>query len=223
MKIRDDLEPLPLSMSSLEVDDRGYPVPWFVPKLNGVPEFRGMDVDKFARAVRERRCWVCGDRRGVYVAFVVGPMCGINRISSEPPSHLACARWSARNCPFLSNPRMVRREDEVSNNLRLAEDSAGTALARNPGVALLWITRQFEIIKDPLKKGYLFQMGEPYAIEFWCEKRLATREEIDASITGGLPSLEAVARAEGGLEALAREVAAFRKLLDTQSPHAKPA
>jgi hypothetical protein len=35
-------------------------------------------------------------------SFVVGPMCGINRNSAEPPSHKECAQWSARNCPFLS-------------------------------------------------------------------------------------------------------------------------
>jgi len=213
--MRDDLEPLPRFMRGLPVDNRGYPVPWFVPLLNGQPEFRGMDYEKFTRAVREHRCWVCGLPRGVYCTFTVGPMCGVNRISSEPPSHLACARWSARNCPFLSNPRMVRREDEVSNNLRLAEDSAGVAIARNPGVVLLWINREFEIIPDAVKKGrYLFIMGKPEALEFWKERRSATPAEIEASIASGLPSLEALASTEpGGLKALADQVAGFRQLV----------
>ena len=218
-KIRDDLEPMPLYITGLAIDKRGYPIPWFVPMLEGKPEFRGGDAQKLARAVKERRCWVCGHHRGVYVAFVVGPMCGVNRISSEPPSHLACARWSARNCPFLSNPRQVRREDEVSNNAKLAEESAGVAIARNPGIGLLWITRQFEIIQDPVKKGrYLFMMGEPENVEFWKEKRLATRAEVDTSVAGGLPNLEAIARGEpGGLESLGRQVVAFTRLLDNCS------
>lgn len=102
---------LPERMADLPVDDRGYPVPWFVAWHDGKPEFRAMDPAKFARAIKEKRCWVCGERLGVNLCFVAGPMCGINRTSSEPPSHLMCARWSAQNCPFLSNPRMVRRED----------------------------------------------------------------------------------------------------------------
>src|SRR5258708_35755545 len=105
-------EPLPSRMLSLPIDDRGYVVPWFVDWIDGKPEFRAMDGKKFVRAVREKLCWVCGERLGRYMTFVAGPMCGINRTSSEPPSHLECARWSARNWPFLSNPEMIRRIDE---------------------------------------------------------------------------------------------------------------
>src|SRR6516162_8680773 len=134
-------EPLPVRMQHLPVDERGYVVPWFVDWLDGKPEFRAMDLNKFVRAIKQRRCWVCGERLGVNMCFVAGPMCGINRTSSEPPSDLVCARWSARNCPFLANPRMVRREDEVS----LDGNAAGLMIKRNPGVAMLWITRSYEI------------------------------------------------------------------------------
>jgi hypothetical protein len=97
-------------MRHLPIDERGYPVPWFVAWLpDGKPEFRAMDRTKWFRAIREKLCWVCGGKLGVNVCFVAGPMCGINRTSSEPPSHLECARYSSRNCPFLNNPRMVRR------------------------------------------------------------------------------------------------------------------
>jgi len=210
---RPELEPLPERMQGLPIDDRGYPVPWFVAWVDGKPEFRAMDGAKFRAAIRERRCWVCGQRRGVYVCFVVGPMCGINRISSEPPSHAECARWSARNCPFLSNPHMVRREDEVLDNANLQENSAGVALTRNPGVSLLWHTRTFDVIPDGRGKT-LILMGDPEEIEFWCKGRLATRAEIDESIRTGLPALQAVAALEkGGLEALQEQKALFERYL----------
>ena len=32
---------------------------------------------------------------------------------SEPPCHADCAVWSATNCPFLANPRAVRRGGKV--------------------------------------------------------------------------------------------------------------
>src|SRR4029077_8964998 len=118
---RPELEPLPERMRHLPVNSKGYPVPWFVAWVDGQPEFRAMDGAKFRRAIREKLCWVCGGKLGVYVCLVAGPMCGINRTSSEPPCHLECAQWSARNCPFLSNPRQVRREDEVISNTRLRE------------------------------------------------------------------------------------------------------
>jgi hypothetical protein len=210
-QMRPELEPLPGRMTSLPIDERGYVVPWFVAWHDGKPEFRAMDPIKFFKAIRQKLCWVCGERLGVNVCFVAGPMCGINRTSSEPPSHLECARWSARNCPFLSNPRMVRREDEEINNAKLREEAAGKAITRNPGVAMLWITRQFEIFYDE-KDRPLIQMGEPDAVEWYANGKLATREQVQLSVETGLPNLEAIARMqEGGMEALGKHIARFEK------------
>lgn len=210
-------EPLPDRMRHLPVDDRGYVVPWFVAWKEGKPEFRAMDGEKFARAIREKRCWVCGDRLGVRMCFVAGPMCGINRTSAEPPSHVECARWSARNCPFLSNPRMVRREDEQINQCAFIDNSAGFGIARNPGVSMLWITRQYEVFRPDRKasgSGYLIQMGEQESVEWWTCGREASRDEVMASIDSGLPNLEAIAKMErGGLEALQQAQRRFEKWL----------
>lgn len=206
------LESLPDRMKHLPSDARGYIVPWFVAWDNGKPEFRAMDPAKFVRAIREKLCWVCGGKLGVHVCFVAGPMCGINRTSSEPPSHLECARWSARNCPFLSNPRMVRREDERINNQSLRDKAPGIALTRNPGVAMLWITRQYEVFRTG--NGVLLQMGEPESVEWYVCGRPATRAEVLKSIDTGLPNLEAIARTErGGIEALSRAYRNFESFL----------
>src|SRR5258708_35612370 len=139
-------EPLPSRMLSLPIDDRGYVVPWFVDWIDGKPEFRAMDGKKFVRAIKEKLCWVCGERLGRYMTFVAGPMCGINRTSSEPPSHLECAQWSARNCPFLNNPQAIRREDEDVNPL--SKSVGGIAIQRNPGVSMLWTTNTYTIFDD---------------------------------------------------------------------------
>lgn len=203
---------LPDRMKALPLDDRGYPVPWFVAWQDGRPEFRAMDPKKFVAAIKQKLCWVCGERLGANLCFVAGPMCGINRTSSEPPSHLECARWSAKNCPFLSNPRMIRREDEQINNDRLRENAAGFAFTRNPGVAMLWVTRQFEVFKT--EKGPLIQMGEPQSVEWFACGRVANRSEVQESIESGLPNLEAIAKLErGGMEALCRAVARFERWL----------
>lgn len=214
-----DLSTLPSRMRELPIDERGYPVPWFVAWHDGKPEFRAMDPMKFVNAIKKKLCWVCGGRLGVNLCFVAGPMCGINRTSSEPPSHLECARWSAKNCPFLSNPRMVRREDEEINNQQLRDNAAGFAITRNPGVAMLWITREYEVfntqeVKGNPNAGYLIQMGEADCVEWWACGRKATRGEVQASIEGGLPNIEAIAKMErGGMQALAQYVERFEKWL----------
>jgi len=202
-----------MRMKTLPRDERGFPVPWFVDWIDGKPEFRAMDQRKYVLAVRENRCWVCGEKMGITKAFVAGPMCGINRTSSEPPCHIECARWSAMNCPFLTNPRMVRREDENFNKTSHLENGAGHAILRNPGVAMVWVTREYEIFNDG-KGRPLIQMGEPERVEWYAQGRNATRDEVQASIDSGLPNLEAIARLQDGAPAeLRRYIDRFQKWL----------
>ncbi len=209
-----NLDTLPERMKSLPIDpERQVPVPWFVDWLDGKPEFRAMDQRKWVRAIKEKLCWVCGQKLGRNMTFVAGCMCGVNRTSAEPPNHYDCALWSAKNCPFLNNPSMVRREDDVINNQQIREQSAGFAITRNPGIAMLWITRDYEVFPD-MNGGHLITMGEPERVEWYREGRSATRDEVMHSIETGLPNLEAMARLErGGLEALQQAVARFQKYL----------
>src|SRR5262245_20552611 len=195
--LRPELEPLPERMRNLPVDERGYVVPRFVLWIGGKPDFRIMDPDHWTRCVKERACWVCGGRLGVYMTFVAGPMCGGNRTSSEPPCHKECALWSARNCPFMARPHMIRREDDLT---ALACPIGGVSIKRNPGVALLWTTRSYKIWFDDNERP-LVEMGEPEAVEFFTEGRPSLREEVEESVRTGLPYLEKMA--EGDPEALA--------------------
>ena len=220
--MRPELTDSPPRIAKLPLDRRGYPVPWFVPMVNGEPEFRAMDPAKFRQALQERRCWVCGEPLGAYLAFVIGPMCAITRTTAEPPTHRDCARWSAVNCPFLSRPHMVRREDAFTD-AHLA-NVAGIGLRRNPGVALIWVTRTFSVFRDD--KGWpLLRVGDPTAVEWWCEGRAATRAEVQASVASGLPSLLALAededRADGthAVQALHAQVAAVEPWYPREGLH----
>jgi hypothetical protein len=186
------LEPLTSRIAKLPVD-RGFPVPWFVDWLRGKPEFRAMAVHKHAKALRKRLCWVCGEPLGFNATFVIGPMCAINRVSSEPPSHHECATWSARNCPFLTMREPERREDEVTAGMR---SIGGVSITRNPGVALLWTSSNWKTFSDG-RGGILIDMGEPLKTEWYAHGRAATRAEVLESVRTGLPSLEAPARQEG--------------------------
>lgn len=204
------LDDLPTKMRGLKIDDRGYPVPWFVGYIKGKPEFRCMDGEKWAHAVKWKCCWVCGNKMHKPFVFVAGPMCGINRTSAEPPCHLECAQWSARNCPFLSNPNATRREDDLPSE---SGKPAGFGLSRNPGVTLLWVTKNYDVFDDG-RGGKLLMMGEPIRCEWYREGRPATRAEVEESIATGIPALEAMARQEAGaMEALNRAHQRFKRYL----------
>jgi hypothetical protein len=193
--LRPELELLPTRMKNLPVDERGYPVPWFVDWLDGKPEFRAMDLKKWIQAVKFKKCWVCGERLGRFMTFVAGPMCGINRTSSEPPCHLECAEWSARNCPFLNNSKAIRRVDEAMGGD--TSNVPGFMLTRNPGVSMLWTCVDYSVFDDG-KGGKLLHMGEAHNVIWYAEGKRATREQVMASIDSGLPALVSLAQQQDG-------------------------
>jgi hypothetical protein len=192
--LRPELTPLPERMKDLPLDDRGYPVPWFVQWIDGAPEFRVMDREKWKRAVQERLCWVCGQKLGSYLCFVLGPMCGVTRHTVEPPLHLECARWSAINCPFLARPHMERREHEKLMEAGV-KTMGGCPIYRNPGVALLWITHSYVI--ERVENGYMIMVGPAIEVEWWADAKPASRRQVEESVLSGMPFLEKDALEEG--------------------------
>jgi len=204
--------PLPTRMRHLPISATGYPVPWFVNWLDGEPDFRVVGPGRIGRAIRADLCWLCGETLGKFKAFTIGPMCAVNRVSSEPPSHRECAEYAVQACPFLTRPRMRRNEKDVPEE---AEEPAGIGLKRNPGVALVWITKSYKLFK-PTNGGVLFEIGPPETIRFYAEGRRATREEIMASIDSGLPHLRQIAELQGpdAILALEHQVRTAMTLID---------
>lgn len=204
---------VPPRIAKLPVSDRGFPVPFFAEWTDGVPDFRVVSAEKMARAVRNSLCWVCGEQLGVFKAFVIGPMCGINRTISDPPSHRECAIFSAQHCPFLSRPLAKRRTDGLPID---AQDAAGFGIKRNPGAVGVWITKRYRVFRPPAGNGgILFRIGDPTEVLWFANGRTATRGEIDESVRTGLPHLQELAEKDGaaGVAALAAYVQRFQTLL----------
>lgn len=216
-----DIE-MPPSIRQLPISDQGFPVPWFVfwslankpcQRGLGVPDFRIIMPGAVMEAHHKQRCWICGQRRGAFGAFVIGPMCAVNRLSSEPPSHMVCARYAVKACPFLAQPRMVR------NDKGLPEERCSVAgmILRNPGVALVWVTRSYRV--HQAEGGVLFRVGEPHDVSWWAQGREATRAEILASIDTGLPELRRHAEEQRMAHELPGLIAKAMKLVP---PEARP-
>jgi len=194
---RPELPEVPQRMRSLPIR-RGYPVPWFVAEVDGDYHFPTADGRKFAIAVRKRLCWVCGQPLGKRRAFVIGPMCAINKTTSEPPTHRECAIFSATACPFLSRPHMKRQKEMPEG----AKPPPGMHIMRNPGATLVWVCKEYWLRQVPQgddgsRAGYLFKLGPPIEVAWYAQGRLASREEVMESITSGLPILRQVAEQHG--------------------------
>ena len=172
---------------------------WFVPfTYGGEPVTQAADPAKRLRAIRLGLCWCCGEQLGSFKCFPIGPMCCVNRITSEPACHRDCAEYAVKVCPFLTRPRM-RRNPTIPADQKVSP--GGIMIERNPGVVAIWITRQFRAFRDH-NGDVLLSVGEPVEVTFYCEGRRATRAEIMESMESGLPILREIA-AKDGTEALA--------------------
>lgn len=177
--LRADLPPLPARMKRLRVDERGYPIPWFVSYVDGRPEFRVYRVDKLLRANRSGLCWICGNKAGRVHTFILGAVHALTRMTSQPPCHAECARFAVMTCPFFAAPIDVRRSWST----------------RNPGVTCLWTTSAFRARYEDC--GLMYRLGDPTQLEIYAEKRPATREEALAAMDAVMPMALQVADDEG--------------------------
>ena len=192
--IRPNLKTIvPDRMRRRPLDARGYPVPWFVAWIAGKPDFRIVDPNKFRLALDKRRCWLCGAQLGKYATFVVGPMCTINRISAEPPSHMECAKFAVRGCPFLTIPTAQYREANRPENYRANPGMA----THNPEVSALWTCDEWHaarVMGADGAPGVLVEFGEPKSVSYWREGREATAQEARIAFDAGARRLAYEAR-----------------------------
>jgi hypothetical protein len=186
-ELRADLERLPLRMLALRIDSMGWPVPFFAKIQNDpqpVPQVP--DPEKMQLTIQRRLCYICGEKLGAYACFLAGPPVGVNRTTNEPPSHVHCARWMARNDSFL-----------------LLQD-----------VVMLWTTKTYEVLLDQKTRGAIFAMGDPDSIEWLAAGKPATKDQIMQTLEAGVPALVALAEAqENGLSVLEKMLSAFLALL----------
>lgn len=210
--LREGLPPLPDKMRHLPIDERGYPVPFFVQWIDGKPDHRIVDSRKVSLCIKARRCWICGHELGAFKVFTVGPMCAVNRVSGEPPAHRDCALYAVHACPFLSRPRAKRRESNLPEEVRINDGM----LEHNPGVSLMWTTRTYK----PFRGGgsILYDMGPAERMEWFAEGRPATLPEIEEAIGRGFPALMDAARQDGpaSVELLSKRLESLRAALSVQ-------
>ena len=168
-------------MKHRQVNGRGVPVPFFVAYIDGKPDFRIADPHKMLACVRRNVCWLCGETLGRNRVFVVGPISTITRTSGEPPSHLECAQYAVKVCPFLIQPSRPYRDSDKP----VGVEPPGINIKRNAGVIALWTTRQYGAKRDGT--GVLFRMGASDSVVWYAEGRLATRAEVSVALDSGLP------------------------------------
>lgn len=139
--------PIPARMAHLALDDRGYPIPFFAPIINGKPHFKEIDPKILMIAVKKKLCHICGHSLPKdSFFFISGPNGLKNRISSDMAMHRECAEFSLAACPYLAFESADRKIQTV-----------GTAIiAEKPSIIYLVKANKLKAIPDPTTGGKTF-------------------------------------------------------------------
>jgi hypothetical protein len=106
---------IPKELAHLKIDERGYPVPFFVPYVNGKPNFRFTDHEKIWESVESNRCGVCGKKLYKDYSYIITGVIGMgNRVSSDAAMHRVCAEFALVSCPHMFYEKATRKEDAPS-------------------------------------------------------------------------------------------------------------
>lgn len=206
---------MPERVRALPVDRRGFPVPKFVKWIDGQPDFRVVSSEHMTRCITRRVCWVCGDRLGRHVAFVCGPSSAITRRTVEPPSHLDCAEFALKACPFIMYPE--RGRGGFPDGMEHA--AAVINLDRNPGCWLLWVTDGYEA--SPFGDAVMFKMREPSRLEWRHRGGVPTRDQARAALAAPIVELYKKVANEQQRRQLDGAIAAAVAAIDAALPEAR--
>ena len=174
-RLRPGLPPVPPRMVALPIDDLGYPVPFGVDRAASTPTTRVMSRHAWAVCHNERRCYTCGQSLGRHVTFLIGPMVAVNRVVSEPPSHLDCATWNV------------------------------STMSAREGVQCLWTTRGtgsaehrrgYIVFRDTAQGDAKIEIAQPVTVSWWKGGEPASRNEVLDAIKEGMPALRKLCGAE---------------------------
>lgn len=148
--------PIPKELSHLKLDERGYPIPFFVSFRDGKPDFRLLDPKKQSQCIEHGVCSICGKKltKGAYF-FLGGPLTLKNTVSSDPPMHRVCAEFSLAACPHLYLQKAQRRD----TGLETGQFNSALLSLDKPSHIFLIRAYKFKSILHPDHAGKLIKFS----------------------------------------------------------------
>jgi len=80
----------------------GFPIPYSVVVVDGVPDFRISDEKKRTACVRDKLCGLCGQPMTSNFCFMGGPSAAQYKIFFDPAMHRECASYAMKVCPYFA-------------------------------------------------------------------------------------------------------------------------
>lgn len=145
---------IPSFLKHLKINDKGYPIPFFVAYVDGKPDFRLLDPKKQHYCIHQKLCAICGKKlfKDSYY-FISGPIGYTNGVSTDPAMHRECAEYSINVCPHLHFEKSERRDKGIEH-LKNEQDCM---LEQKPPMILLVKAHKFKDFRNPANEGTLIR------------------------------------------------------------------
>lgn len=128
-----------------------YPVPFIVKWIDGKPDFRVVDPEKWDRCVKEKLCSICGYRLGELCFIVGGPLTEGNRLFFDPPMHKQCAEFSAKVCPYVSGKNRTYSDRPIP----VGHSDMGDIQSRKASAELFLLKIRTDKIRTVIVEGHM--------------------------------------------------------------------
>ena len=96
---------IPALMKNLELDRRGFPVPFIILKdKTGVPHFKINDDRKVEECIKNDLCSICGTEMKTDKWMIGGPLSAFHPQGAyiDIPVHKECGEYALQVCPYLA-------------------------------------------------------------------------------------------------------------------------
>lgn len=168
--------PLPPLMQSMELDKRGYPIPFIIVRdKHGTSYFQINDESKVNQAIDHDLCAICGNKMGADKWLVGGPMSAFhpNGAYIDTPTHQQCLHYALKVCPYLAVPNYLKRLDMKNVDPSKFDDALFFQDPtqddnRVPFFVAIHI-KGFTVSRPEPGRRYLHPFREYLAVEFWNE------------------------------------------------------
>lgn len=185
---------MPPRIAALPRDARGFPVPWNILWVNGVPNFAINDSMKHIQAVTGCLCPICGESLGKWKWFVGGPKSAFdpNGWYIDLPGHVECIEYALQVCPYLS-VRNYHRETPLIERVKIPEGHEVLDETQDPTRPLLFVMVATAMVEIMPRIGQLpvVRPRKPWlGIKFWRHGQELSREEGEALARQIVPDLK---------------------------------
>lgn len=155
---------IPEFLKHLKVNDKGYPIPYFVGYVAGKHDFRLLDARKQILCVDTKICAICGKKlfKGAYY-FISGPEGYKNKISTDPAMHRQCAEYSLNVCPHLHIEKTSRRQAGLEDIP--GKEAQEVYMAPKPATIIMVKCDKFKNISNPVLSGHFLIKFRPISYE----------------------------------------------------------